>query len=161
LNPLHAGWSRVTLPGAHPCRTSCPGRTRTCNRLVNSEPLYRLSYKARNQSTEILVGIEPTSRGFAGRRLASRPQDHSRAGSGARTHFVRVTRAVPVPSSIAGIHRAASAGVEPARPGFRAPAPSEGPAEGRASGGARTHTRPFTRGVLGLSSCTGHVGQGG
>ena len=49
-NPLRAGWSRIALPGARPCRCSCPGRTRTCNHPVNSGPLYRLSYKASSQS---------------------------------------------------------------------------------------------------------------
>jgi hypothetical protein len=69
-NPLRAGWSRIALPGARPCRSSgrdrtrtckgcsprpvsnrvpscqlarpsvwsCPGRARTCNRLVNNQP---------------------------------------------------------------------------------------------------------------------------
>ena len=46
-------------------------------------------------------------------------------------------------------YQAASAGVEPTRPGFRASIPSRGPGQrSRASGGTRTHTRPFTRGVL-------------
>jgi hypothetical protein len=36
LNPLRAGWSRTTLPGARPCRSDCPGRTRTCTPPVNS-----------------------------------------------------------------------------------------------------------------------------
>ena len=58
--------------------------------------------------------------------------------------------------------RAASAGVEPTRPRFRASVPSEGLAQrrSRASGGTRTRTRPFTGGVLDQSSCTGVVGQG-
>ena len=38
---LCAGFGvHTALPGAHPCCESCPGRTRTCSRLVNSEPLY-------------------------------------------------------------------------------------------------------------------------
>ena len=85
------------------------------------------------------------------------PAIRTRAGGGTRTHFVRVTRAVPGPSSIAGTLRAASAGVEPTRPRFRASVPCRGPGQrrSRASGGTRTRTRPFTGGVLGLSSCTG------
>src|SRR5262249_3074629 len=75
------------------------------------------------------VGVEPTSNAFAERRLASRPQDHSRAGGGTRTHFVRVTKAVPGLSSIAGLFRAASAGVEPTAPGFKAPVPCPGPGQ--------------------------------
>ena len=54
-------------------------------------------------------------------------QDRNRAGGGSRTHFVRVTRAVPGPSSIAGIERAARTGVEPARPKFKASVPSREP----------------------------------
>src|SRR5262249_8005484 len=57
--------------------------------------------------------------------------------------------------------RAASAGVEPTRPEVRAPVPSRGPGQRfRASGGTRTRTRPFTRGVLDQSSCTGLVVAG-
>jgi hypothetical protein len=45
-------------------------------------------------------------------------------------------------------NQAASAGVEPTRPEFRAPVPSRGPGQrSRASGGTRTRTRPFTGGV--------------
>jgi hypothetical protein len=41
------------------------------------------------------------------------------------------------------------------------PLPRAWPAKrSRASGGSRTRTRPFTRGVLGQSSCTGVVGRG-
>ena len=59
------------------------------------------------------------------------------------------------------LFRAASVGVEPTRPRFRAPVPSRGPGQKfRASGGTRTRTRPFTGGVLDQSSCTGAPGQG-
>ena len=58
--------------------------------------------------------------------------------------------------------RAASAGVEPTRPRFKASVPSRGPGHKpiQRSGGTRTRTRPFTGGVLDRSSCTGVVGQG-
>ena len=93
--------------------------------------------------TEILVGIEPTSCGVADRRLASGPQDQERAGGGARTHFVRVTKAVPVPSGIAGIKssqcwcRASSAGVQ-------SPGPLRGPGQQREGG--RRESNPHNPG---------------
>jgi hypothetical protein len=43
-------------------RSNCPGRTRTCNRLVNSEPLYHLSYKARRQQFRRLGSSQRPSR---------------------------------------------------------------------------------------------------
>src|SRR5262245_19745156 len=92
--------------------TSAPGRTptlsgssggwgRASGLRVFSAAL--LPPELHRNEQETLVGVEPTSCDFADRRLASRPQDQNRAGGGTRTHFVRVTRAVPGPSSIAGI----------------------------------------------------------
>src|SRR5581483_250846 len=50
------------------------------------------------------------------------------AGGGTRTHLGRFTRAVLGLSSIAGLEEA-SAGVEPARPRFRASVPCRGPGQ--------------------------------
>ena len=65
---------------------------------------HRLSYtgmnKRRRQESNLL-----DSR-VAADRLAVRPRRHreSKAGGGTRTHLVRITRAVPGLSSIAGLH---------------------------------------------------------
>src|SRR5262245_29909221 len=92
--------------------TGAPGRTPTLSKSsggwVRASGLRVFSAallppELHRNEQEILVGVESTSCDFADRRLASRPQDQNRAGGGARTHFVRVTRAVPGPSSIAGI----------------------------------------------------------
>src|SRR5262249_25222983 len=56
-NPLHAGWSRIAHPGARPYQSSCPGRTRTYNPLLNREPHHRC---ATEQSSVRMVGFEPT-----------------------------------------------------------------------------------------------------
>ena len=49
FEPSARGLEPRYSPRSTPLSESCPGRTRTCNRLVNSEPLYHLSYKARSQ----------------------------------------------------------------------------------------------------------------
>ena len=92
--------------------TGAPGRTPTLSKSsggwVRASGLRVFSAallppELHRNEQETLVGVEPTSCDFADRRLASRPQDQNRAGGGTRTHFVRVTRAVPGPSSIAGL----------------------------------------------------------
>ena len=92
-------------PGSSPLR-STPGRTRTCDDcLFVREVPSPLGYggvdpksERRRQESNLL-----DSR-VAADRLAVQPRRHSRtrAGGGTRTHLVRVTRAVPGLSSIAG-----------------------------------------------------------
>ena len=111
---------------------------------------YRLSYtgisQRRRQESNLL-----DSR-VAADRLAVRPQRHqgTRAGGGTRTHLVRVTRAVPGLSSIAGIQEQPVLVSSQLDRGSKPPSPPEGLARrrSRASGGTRTRTRPFTGGVL-------------
>src|SRR5262249_37185642 len=110
---------------------------------------------------ETLVGVEPTSRDFADRRLASRPQDHSEPAVGLEPTSSALRGRGPVVEHRRHLVPAASVGVEPTRPRFRAPAPSRGPGQKfRASGGTRTCTRPFTGGVLDPPSCTGVANRG-
>ena len=123
---------------------------------------YRLSYTGRNQrrrqGSNLLHGRVAADR----RSRPVRRLQQTRAGGGARTHFVRVTRAVPGPSSIAGLSEQPVLVSSQLDRGSEPPSPPEGLARrrSRASGGTRTRTRPFTGGVLDQSSCTGVVGQG-
>jgi hypothetical protein len=101
------------------------------------------------------------------RRGALPPELHrnrrgTRASGGTRTHFVRLTRAVPGPSSIAGLCEQPVLVSSQLDRGSEPPSPPRAWLVGRsrASGGTRTRTRPFTGGVLGPSSCTGVVGPG-
>ncbi len=66
----------------------------------------RLSYILNPTSIpETPAGVEPASDRVAADRLAIQPRrrERTRAGGGTRTHLVRVTRAVPVLSSSAGL----------------------------------------------------------
>ncbi len=150
-------------PGRTPTlSTSSGGWVRASGLRVFSAAL--LPPELHRNEPKTLVGVEPTSRDFADRRLASRPQDQNRAGSGTRSHFVRVTRAVPGPSSIAGIIFEQPVLVSSQLDRSSKPqSPPEGLARSRtrASGGTRTRTRPFTGGVLDPSSCTGVANRGG
>jgi hypothetical protein len=122
---------------------------------------YHLSYTGIRETP---AGVEPASRSGC-----SRPPEPS--GSTSSGNRSRRWDSNPLGPRYEGgarpvehrrhLFRAASVGVEPTRPRFRAPVPSRGPGQKfRASGGTRTRTRPFTGGVLDQSSCTGVVGQG-
>ena len=122
---------------------------------------YRLSYTGIRETP---AGVEPASRSGCSRppepsgptssRNKSRRWDSNPLGPRYEGGARPVEHRRPI--------RAASAGVEPTRPRFRASVPSKGLARrrSRASGGTRTRTRPFTRGVLDPSSSTGVALQG-
>jgi hypothetical protein len=114
--------------------------------------------KRRRQESNLL------DRRVAADRLAVRPRRHqpARAGGGTRTHFVRVRRAVPGPSSIAGLGEQPGLVSSQLDRGSEPQSPPEGLASrrSRASGGTRTHCLRFTGAALGLSSIAGFL-QGG
>src|SRR5207248_9542342 len=124
---------------------------------------YRLSYtgskQRRRQESNLRQGRVAADR----RSRPVRRLQQTRAGGGTRTHFVRVTRAVPGPSSIAGLFKQPVLVSSQLDRSSEPRSPPEGLARSRsrASGGTRTRTRPFTRGVLDPSSCTGVVLKGG
>ena len=74
--------------------------------------------------------------------------------------MIRATSAAPGPSSIAGLSEQPVLVSSQLDRGSEPPSPAEGLARrtSRASGGTRTRTRPFTGGVLDLSSYTGARG---
>src|SRR5215472_1980175 len=64
---------------------------------------YRLSYTGNNQRRRQESNLRQGRVAADRRSRPVRRLQGSRAGGGTRTHFVRVTRAVPGPSSIAGL----------------------------------------------------------
>ena len=94
--------------------SSCPGRTRTCNRLVNSEPLYRLSYKA--ISSVRMAGFEPAFSSTPSWRIARLSYILTRGSSGGwgRTSGLRVFSAALLPPELHRNQSETPAGVEPA-----------------------------------------------
>ena len=150
--------------------TGAPGRTPTLSK--SSGGWVRASglrvYSAtllppelhRNEQ-ETLVGVEPTSCDFADRRLASRPQDHPEPAVGLEPTWSALRGRCPARRA-SPASRAASAGVEPTRPRFRASVPSRGPGQKTIQSQRRDsnpHAPLYRRGAR-PSSCTGVVEQG-
>jgi hypothetical protein len=120
VEPSASGLEPDCSPGSTSLSiTSCPGRTRTCTPPVNNRPHNRSCF---GTITVPAAGVEPAASAVSARRSHHLSYTGSlfRASGGTRTHFVRLTRAVPGPSSIAGIQARWPVGVEPTHPRFTA-----------------------------------------
>src|SRR5262249_55229789 len=130
--------SRTAVPaaGVEPAAFSFSGRRS-----------YRLSYTGRNQRRRQESNLRQGRVAADRRSRPVRRLQQARAGGGTRTHLVRVTRAVPGPSSIAGLFKQPVLVSSQLDRGSEPRSPPEGLARSRsrASGGAPTPPPPLSK----------------